>query len=254
VRPPLAVLLAVVLVSAGCLGPLGSSRPPSDQRAVDALDRTDRALETVTSYRVRTDGTATLSAGDREETQTLTARTRVNVTAREANSTGRQSDPFLQGTGERRAYVSGYTAYTECRLHGWGRRNLSASRPWTAYTPVGSQLAVFDRAPVYWRGTQRLDGREAAVVRATPTREELAAAPGLWSISVDPDDAVLRNATLTLWLDTETWRPRQLRHESVWRNGGEVRLTATVQFDGYDEPTTVARPSFTQEEIRPGGC
>ncbi len=253
-RPPLVVLLVAVLVTAGCVGPLGASRPPSDQQAVETLNRTDRALEAVTTYRVRTNGTATLSAGDREETQTLTTRTRVNVTARQVNSTGRQSDPYLQGTGERRAYVTGYTAYTECKLTGWGQRNLSESRPWVAYTPLGSQLAVFDQTPVYWRGTQQLDGRETAVIRAYPTGEEFDAAAGPWSIAVDPDDAILRNATLTLWVDTETWRPRQLRHETVWRNGGTVRLNATVRFTDYNEPTPVTRPSFREDAVRPDGC
>lgn len=255
-RPPLvAIVLAGVLVTAGCLGPLGESRPQSDQRAVDTIDRTHLAVENVTSYRVRADGTVTLTADDREETRTLTARAHVNASAREANSTGRLSDPFLAGTGTRRAYVTGYTAYSECKLSGWGRQNLSESRPWVEYTPAGAQLAIFDQTPVYWRGTERLNGSETAVVRAHPTREELTAAAPLWSITVDPEDAVLRNATLTLWVDTETWRPRKLRHVTVWGGGGaEVRINTTVQFSDYNAPMPIPRPSFTDEQVRSGGC
>lgn len=255
-RPPLAaLLLASLLVTSGCLGFLGESRPPSDQQAQDALDRTRSALADVSTYRARSNGSATMTADRREETVTLSGEVLVDVSAREMNSTGQVSDTFLAGTGVRRSYVTGYTAYTECRLTGWGQRNLSESRQWFEYTPIGEQLAVLEAAPVYWRGTERLDGTETAVVVAHPTKEELQEAPGLWSL--EPEDygeARFRNATLRLWVSTETWRPRQIRRETTWgTSGADVTLSATWQFD-YDAPVVVTRPSFEASEIRRHGC
>ena len=52
------LLLAAVLVTSGCAGVLGPSRAPSDQRAVDAVDRSQAALANVTSYRSSFDGRA----------------------------------------------------------------------------------------------------------------------------------------------------------------------------------------------------
>jgi hypothetical protein len=256
-RPPLvAALLAGLLVTSGCLGFVGESRPSSDRQARDALDRTRTALADVTAYRARSNGSAEMTAGERRDAVTLTGEVRVNVSARELNSTGRVDDAFLVGTGVRRTYVTGYTAYTECRLTGWGRRNLSASRPWFEYTPLGSGMAVLNRTPVYWEGTERLDGTEAAVVAARPTEEELATAPGLWSLGPDEsEDAVFRNATLILWVDTETWLPIRFRRETTWRTtGATVTLSATWRFEGYDEPTVVTRPTFRESAVRADGC
>lgn len=256
-RPPLAVLLLVsLLVTSGCLGFGGESRPASDQQALDALNRSQTALATVTSYRARNNGSATMTADEQQVTVTLSGEVRVNVSSREVNSTGRLRDPSRPGTGVRRSYVTGYTAYTECRLTGWGQRNLSESRQWFEYTPIGGQMAILNRTPVYWRGTERFNGTETAVIVAHPTEEELQVAPGLWTLEPEESErANFQNATLTLWISTETWRPLQVRRETAWRNNGaDVTLTATWQFDDYNAPVDVRRPSFNESEIRTHGC
>lgn len=255
-RPPLAVLVLVgLLVASGCLGFVGESRPSSDQQALDALNRTQTALSDVTSYRARNNGSARMTADGRQETVALSGEVLVNVSAREMNSTGRINETFLP-TGVRRTYVTGYTAYTECRLTGWGQQNLSESRQWFEHTPVGEQLTVLSGAPVYWQGTERLDGTEAAVIVAHPTEDELEAAPDSWSLEPEePRDGNFRNATLTMWISTETWLPLQTRRETTWRkDGAELSLTATWQFDEYDAPAVVTRPSFEESEIRRHGC
>jgi hypothetical protein len=256
-RPPLAaLLLAGVLVTSGCLGFLGDSRPESDQQALDALNRTRAALDNVTSYRALNTGTATMTNGDERTAVAIDGQVRVNVSAREMTSTGRVNDTFLVGTGTRRTYVDGYTAYTECKLTGWGRETLSQSRDWSAYTPIGDELAVLDGTPVYWEGTERLNGTETAVIVAHPNRQELDAAPSVWSMGPeDPEEANFKNATLTLWVDTETWRPVQTRRSSNWgADGANVNLTATWQYDDYDEPANVTRPSFNESNLREDGC
>lgn len=256
-RPPLAVLvLCTVLVLGGCMGFVEESRPSSDQQALDALNRTEAALDNVASYRVRSDGSATMTKDDERTAATIEGQISVNVSAREINSTGRVDESFYPTTLERRTYVTGYTAYTECKLAGWGERSLSASRPWFAYTPLGEQLAIFNRTPVYWEGTERLNGTETAVVVARPNKEELGAGPNLWTLGPDdPEGANFQNATVTMWVSTETWRPRQIHRESNWRtNGADVTLSATWQYEDYNEPTNVTRPSFDESELRTDGC
>lgn len=250
-RPPLAVLLLVGLfVTSGCLGFIGESRPPSDQQALDALDRSRAALDNVTSYRARTAGTAEGSLDNREVTASLRGEATINVTARKLGGTADVRDRTRQ------VYVTGYTAYKECRLAGWGRRNLSESRPWFEFTPIGEELAVLDRTPVYWRGTERLNGTETAVIVAHPNEEELQAAPNLLALRVlNPEDVRIDNTTLTLWISTETWRPMQAHREIRARqNGATIRLTATWQFDRYNVPAVIGRPSFDESDVREHGC
>jgi hypothetical protein len=191
-----------------------------------------------------------------EVTVTLDGGVLVNVSAQRMNSTGQLHDRTRPTPGTRRTYVTGYTAYSECRLSGWGRRNLSESREWFAYTPIGERLAVLERTPVYWHGTEGLNGTETVVVVAYPTQQELQATPGVWSLAPqDPGDANFQNATQTVWISTETWRPLQIRRETVWRtDGADVTLTATWRFDGYNAPTAITRPSFDESDIRPHGC
>ena len=59
-----ALLLVALLVASGCLGLLGPSRPPSDQRALDAVNRTQAAPDDVDSYRFTLDGYVEASMGD----------------------------------------------------------------------------------------------------------------------------------------------------------------------------------------------
>ena len=256
-RRSLAVLLlAALIATSGCVGSIGDSRPASDREAQDALNRTRAALEEVTAYRARSEGSAIMRGDGREVSATTTGEVVVNVSSREMNSTGRLDDPSTPLPGVRRTYVNGYTAVTECRLAGWGQRNLSTSRDWFAYTPIGEQLAVLALTPVYWAGTERLDGTETAVIEAHPTKRELVSGPGLWTMQPDdPDRADLRNATVRLWVSTETWLPRRIDWESTWRAGGaRVTLSSTWWFEAYDEPVAISRPSIPASDLREHGC
>lgn len=255
-RPIAGLLVAWLLVTAGCSGVLGEQREPSDTRAQDALNRSRATLEDVNSYRVTHDGTARMVGDDREVSAALNGDIAVNVTSREMNSTAQVEDPTTPMPGVRRTYVNGYTALTECRLAGWGRRNLSESRDWFDHTPIGEQFAVLSRTPVYWVGTDRLNGTEAAVIVAHPTKKELLAGAGVWTLEPrEPAQANFRNATLRLWISTETWRPLRIHRESNWRVGGaSVTLSATWRIGAYDKSTNVTRPSIPESRIREDGC
>ena len=146
-RPALPVLLlAMLLVTAGCLGGVfGPSRPPSDERALD--------------------GRAEATGDDDSPSVDLSGSGAANVTRRRLNATTR-----ARGTA-RSSYVDGHTAYTECARIGWARENLTRSAPWVDYTPLGQQLEVLDRSNVYWRGTRTVDGTETG--RFLRTRSEI---------------------------------------------------------------------------------
>lgn len=244
------LLLAAVLVTSGCAGVLGPSRAPSDQRAVDAVDRSQAALANVTSYRSSFDGRAEATEDDKRITVDVTGAVVTNVSARQMNATGRLEDvdqPRPHGfDGTQSTYVENYTAATECTRIGWTRQNLSDTHPWTTYTPAGQQLALMNRTDVYWQGTETIDGAETAVVVAYPTAEELRSIPGIEGREMsDFDDGNVENATVTVWLDTRTDLPIKARREiTAGKGGATATADATYRFTDYDEPTTVTEPEF----------
>jgi len=255
----LALVLAVVLVTAGCSGLLGPSRPPSDQRALDAVNRSQEAVADVESYRFALDGHVTATDGDERGALDVTGEGVANVSRQRLNATISADDgsaPAPMHDATRSAYVTGYTAYTECRV-GWGRENLTRSTPWVDHTPLGRELALLNRTDVYWRGTETVNGTEAAVVVAYPTKGELQSLADAQG-TTDFEDANVKNVTETVWFDTGSWRPLKVRREV--RVGGGVfssstaTATVTLRFANYDRPTTVTRPSFDPNETWHAGC
>ena len=251
-RPALpALLLATLLVTTGCLGGVfGPSRPPSDERALDAVDRSLAASADVTSFRFSLDGRAEATSDGDTRTVDLSGGGVANVSRRRLNATTR-----TRGTA-RSSYVDGYTAYTECARVGWARENLNRSAVWADYTPLGQQLALLNRSNVYWRGTRTVDGTETVVVTAWPTRRELrsvAAARGTGG--PDLDGRNVENVTVTAWIGTETGRLLRTRSEiRVARRGATATATLTLRFTDYGEPVEVERPSFDEDGLWETGC
>jgi len=256
-RPPLAALvLVIVLVTSGCLG--GPSRPPSDQRAMDALNRSQDAMADVTSYRTTIDGRVEATGNDEQVTLFVDGTVTVNASTQEMNATGRVREQ--RGTRAQAetqmTYVTGYTAFSECSRMGWERQNLSQTRAWLTYTPVGQQLGVLNETNVYWNGTETINGTESAVIVAYPTMEELQAIPDVRSRgATDVGDANLDNATLRVWIDTDTGRPlKAQRNIRVSESGNTATATITLRFTDYNEPTSVNRPEFDEESLWQLGC
>lgn len=256
-----ALALAVLLVTAGCSSVLGPSRPSSDQRALDAVNRSQEAVADVESYRFTLDGHVAATDGDERVSFDVTGEGAVNVSRQRLNATARADDgsaPAPMHDETRSAYVTGYTAYTECRV-GWGRENLTRSTPWVDHTPLGQELALLNRTDVYWRGTETVNGTEAAVVVAYPTKEELrSVADAQGAGAADFEDANVQNVTETVWFDTETWRPlkvkREVRVEQGVFSSSSATATVTLRFIGYDRPTNVSRPSFDPDETWETDC
>ena len=248
-RPPLATaVVAVLLLSAGCLGSSGPDRAPSDQRALDALDRARTATSDLTSYRAVIDGRVVASAEDEQVSFGIAGEVWVNATTQRLNATGQLVGGPQSGYGDGTSttYIDGYTASIECSRIGWERQNLSQAEPWLTYGPIGQHLALMNRTEVYWRGTETVDGRNASVIVAYPTAEDIEAVDVR---SVGMTDAIesanVENITVKLWLDTATDLPIQVsRDVRASQEGASTRANGTYRFVGFDEPTPLAEPDI----------
>jgi len=242
-----ALLLAALLVTAGCAEVLGPSRPPSDQRAVDAVDRSLAATADVESYRFTFDGGAEASKDHEQVQLDVGGEGVVDVAGQRLNVTTRADDDT------RRVYMTDEAAYRECATpwSGWGRENLSGSTEWLNYTPAGEQLALLDRTDVYWRGTETVDGTEAAVVVAYPTKDELRSVAEAQGTDVtDLANVNLQNATVTVWIAEETGLLLKARRDlEMKRRGATATVTVTFRFSGYDAPVNVTRPPFDEDDV-----
>lgn len=241
------ILVAALLVTAGCQGLFGSSQPPSDDRAVEAVTQAQEATRDITSYRFTVDGQVQIRENSRTESIEITGKGVVNVEHRRANETiGTRGDTRVGFRETRMAYVDGYTLDVECSRLGWARYHLTESTRWLNYTSLGRQLTLLDRTNVYWNGTETLDGVEMAVVTAHPTEQQLEANQNLPTMSgVTQGGANVQNATIRVWINTETDRIRKVQRELHVRGDGATAVaTVTYRFGNYNDPTNITRPSF----------
>jgi len=243
------ILVTALLVTAGCQGLFGSSNPPSDDRAVEAVTKAQKATGNITSYRSTVDGQVRIRENSRTESIEITGNGAVNVDHRRANGTiGTRGDTRMGFRETRMAYLDGYTLDIECARLGWARYNLTESRRWLNYTSLGQQLTLLDRTSVYWNGTATLDGVEMAVVTAHPTEQQLEASRPLPTRNgVTQGDANFQNATIRVWINTETDRIHKVQRVLHVR-GAEATAVATVtyRFADYNDPTNITRPAFEE--------
>ncbi len=243
-RPPYAALtLAAVLLVSGCLGLGGPSQPPSDQRALDALERAQVALEDVETYRATVDGQVEARSNDNSLTVEFSMDEETNVSTQTSNATVALTGlPGPTNSRTLSVHVLDYTAYTECARTGWGRTNLSQSQDWVTYTSLGQQLALLNRTNVYWEGAEEVVDAETSVIEAHPTKEQLQNGLAIRGAgATDFEGASVDNATVTLWIDNDTDRPVQARrHIELSGDGTTATATATFRFSEYNEPTPVS--------------
>jgi hypothetical protein len=251
-------LVAALLVTAGCQGFSGTSNPPSDDRAVDAVTQAQAATTDITSYRFTADGQVRFRENSRTESIAITGNGVVNVEHRRANETiSTRGDTRIGFREPRMAYVDGYTLDVECSRLGWARYNLTESTRWFNYTPLGQQFTLLDRTNVYWNGTETLDGVEMAVVTAHPTERQLEASQSLPTGSgVTQGSANFQNATIRVWITTETDRIHKVQRELHIRGDGSTAVaTVTYRFGDYNDPTNITQPSFDESGHEwEGGC
>ncbi len=238
----LPLLVAVLLLTSGCLGLFGPDRPPSDERAVEAIDASRSATAAVDGYRFALRGRV---ESEDARSVSVAGAGRVDVRDRRLNATTRAED------ATRGVYLDNHTRYTECARIGWGRQNLSASTstPWLDHTPIGRQLALLEATSVYWNGT----GDGSVVVTARPTGAELRADGDRGVGGAAFGGGNVRDVTTRARFDAETHRLQRVRHRIRVARGGETATaTVTLRFD-YG-PVEVTRPGFDPDAVWQTGC
>ncbi|QHS18377.1 hypothetical protein GWK26_11405 [haloarchaeon 3A1-DGR] len=246
---------------AGCTAlPFGDDRPPSDDRALETIDRTAAAASDVETYRFEARMRASATADDRERTATAEGSGAVNVSAERLRATTRVDDgdgPLAAG-GENEAtietYVDGNTSYRQCRppWSGWAVESVPESDRWRDATPLSNHLTLLERSRVYWRGDRTVDGNRTVLIEAYPTRETIQSLAERRQTAGETGlaDASLENATARLWVDPETDLPvrSRLRLE-IARGDATATATLTTTYRGYGEPVSVTiPPAATVEE------
>jgi outer membrane lipoprotein-sorting protein len=113
------LVLAVCFVTllAGCGTFFGDSPPPSDERAVTAIEEANRSVTAVETYRFEMEMHVTASDGDQSQTVRADGDGAVNVSTKRMQATTQTQDQ----TGS--SYADGYKAYQECQ-DPWGRNTL----------------------------------------------------------------------------------------------------------------------------------
>jgi hypothetical protein len=259
-RPPVWLVLALVLLS-GCSA-LGfqsgeTPAPPSDQRALDALNRSQSALDDLESYRFSTEATVSVAADGESRTVAVDGDGAVNLTTRRMRSTFEFDDTGSSlRPGERTTYVVGDTVYAACGgpTGGWERRNVTAD-DWADATPLGRQLALLESTNVYWRGTETVNGTEAGVVVGYPSKEELATTSAATRDSVNWDRVTVQNATVRLYVDTDTGRPlKSVQRVDIEMRGASGTATFELAYWGFDRPVDVSVPGEVYDRVWHGGC
>lgn len=243
--------LCVLVVLSGC-SVLSGGPPPSDQRALDARNRTAAAVEDVSTYRFSLDARIQASDGDERRTVDVTGSGAVDREARRM-ATNATAD------GETRsAYLDGRTAYRECpRPWGrWDEVDASESVEWLTLTPLGRQVELLERTEVYWEGTETVDGTETAVVRAHPSEETLTSLPDVGGSGTgDLSGANVDDATFRMWIDDGTSLPvRSVLRIEFSARGGSGDVEIATRFHGYGEPTEISIPEEARTEQWETGC
>jgi len=248
------LVLAVCFVTllAGCGTFLSDGPPPSDERAVAAIEEANRSIAPVDAYRFEMDMHVVASAGDESRTVRVDGDGAVNVSAKRMAATSRIQGQTVE------SYVDGYKAYQECQdpWGGYAVENVSRAEPWATATPLHRQVLLFDRSNVYWRGNETLDGNRTILVTASPSADTLQSIMDRRQAGdVGLDGASLENATARLWLDPETNRPVQSELRiRISQRGATATATITVQYTDYDEPTSVSIPPDVDEDPYELGC
>ncbi|WP_199722358.1 hypothetical protein [Haloarcula sp. Atlit-120R] len=248
------LVLAVCFVSllAGCGTFVGDSPPPSDERAVAAVEEANSTVAAVEAYRFEMDMHVTASDGEQSRTVRVDGEGAVNVSTRRMQATTRTRGQTVK------SYIDGYRAYQGCQdpWGGYAVENVSRSEPWATATPLHRQLLLFERSNVYWQGNETRDGNRTVLATASPSAETIESLMDRRQAGgMDLNRGSLENATARLWLDPETNRPVQSELDiEISQRGATATATITVQYTDYDEPTSVSIPQGVYKDPYELGC
>lgn len=248
------LVLAVCFVAlfAGCGTFVGDSPPPSDERAVAAVEEANSTVATVEAYRFGMDMHVTASDGEQSRTVRVAGEGAVNVSEKRMQATTRMQDQTVK------SYVDGYKAYQGCQKPwgGYAVENVSHSEPWATATPLHRQVLLFERSNVHWRGNETLNGNRTVLVTASPSAETIESLMNRRQAGdVGLNRGSLENATARLWLDPDTNRPVQSELRiKISQRGATATATITVQYTDYDERMSVSIPPDVYDDPHELGC
>ncbi|EMA02078.1 hypothetical protein C437_16711 [Haloarcula vallismortis ATCC 29715] len=231
---------------------MSDSPPPSDERAVAAVEEANRSIAPVEAYRFKMDMQVTASDGDQSRTLSVDGSGAVNVSAKRMQATTRMQDQTVK------SYVDGYRAYQGCQdpWGGYAVENVSRSEPWATATPLHRQVLLFERSNVYWRGNKTLEGNRTILVTASPSADTIESLIDRRQAGdMDLNRGSLENATARLWLDPDTNRPVQSELTiEISQRGATATATITVQYSEYGEPTAISIPPDVDDDPYKLGC
>ncbi|MGB9953265.1 hypothetical protein ACOZ4F_12825 [Haloarcula marismortui] len=231
---------------------MSDSPPPSDERAVAAVEEANRSIASVDAYRFQMDMHVTASDGDQSRTVSVDGDGAVNVSEKRMQATTQMQDQTVT------SYVDGYRAYQGCQdpWGGYAVENVSRSEPWATATPLHRQVLLFERSNVYWQGNETRNGNRTVLVTASPSADTIESLMNRRQAGdVALDRGSLENATARLWLDPDTHRPVQSELDiEISQRGATATATITVQYTDYDEPTSVSIPQGVYKDPYELGC
>lgn len=247
----LIVVFATVL-TAGCIGAFSGSGddPVREQQAENLLETAQDTLAAADSYEAEATAAVTVSATGESE-QIVSGTERVNLTDR----TGVYSVSGPDVSGD--VYIDDRTMYAECPdpWGGWGQETIPEDATWTdEATTVGSMLSLLETGDLHYNGTELRDGTEAVVLVGSPDVTAADSVGGTAGPDI-PSEANIEDATLRMWIDTETDRPIASVYE-VTVTADDETATATLRTEalGYDQPVSVSVPREATADPRVGGC
>lgn len=248
------LVLAVCFLSllTGCSALLSDSPPPSDERAVAAIEEANSSIAAVDTYRFEMEMHVVASDGEQSRTVRVDGEGAVNVSAKRMAATSRTQGQTVE------SYVDGYRAYQGCQKPwgGYAVENVSKSEPWATATPLHRQVLLFERSNVYWQGNETFDGNRTVHVTASPSAETIESLMDRRQAGdMDLNRGSLENATARLWLDPDTNRPvkAELRMK-ISQRGATATATLTVQYSDYGEPTAISIPPDVYDDPYELGC
>lgn len=232
-RAVAALCCSALLVLAGCLGG-GASGYEMSEREQQLKERAVGAVPEVDSYRI--DGEISVSVADRGSVSgsidgvidRADRRAKVTVDLRGAASV------------EATTYIVNDTAYVNAG-NVWRTRDVSDRNLWDRNAQLERQRELFEAAAFELRGNTTVDGERVRKVRLHIPEGKYDEVRQLSQAGTTEGEVT--DLTYTLYLDTETDRPRRVAVDMGMRvDGQKADASVTMTFSRFGENVSVTVP------------
>lgn len=243
------VVLALLVLSAGCLGIGGG--PERSAAAEDTLADVTAAIQEIDTYRAETDLSATAVSDGETLSRSAAITGRVNVTQRRSKTT-------LRMDGDNRSvYRDNRTVYRECGgPWGWANESVAVDKAWINETTLARHAELLGSGDLRLRTTEQLTAENAVALVGHPTQEQLQEYR-----AADTQPAIggagIENATIRLVVDNRTHRPRRASMSfETSQDGVSAFVSMQTTFGAYGDPVRISIPAAVTEDATEwsGGC